>query len=53
MTDLNKSTSSELDLAIVDYVTALSEFEEEAPKHSQEKALNVLVARDAVAAALN
>ncbi|CBN58439.1 MULTISPECIES: tetratricopeptide repeat protein [Kamptonema] len=52
MTDLNKNTASELDLAIVDYVTALNEFEQEAPK-SEGKTLNLLLARDAVAVALN
>lgn len=52
MTDLNKNSASELDLAIVDYVTALNEFEQEAPK-SEGKTLNVLLARDAVAVALN
>lgn len=53
MTSLSSRVSSELDCAIARYATALSEFEQAEPQPSLQQALNILLARDAIASAMN
>jgi hypothetical protein len=53
MTQLQPNISSDLDGGILHYSEALSEFEQAAPQPTEEQALNILLARDGVAAALN
>ncbi|MGA9379988.1 MAG: tetratricopeptide repeat protein [Phormidium sp.] len=53
MTSLDRSISSESERAIENYETALNEFEQVTPEPSVQQVLNILLARDGVAVALD